>query len=72
SVDGDRITYEVQVQGGVERLQRALAQSRLLEPVAVNDGGLDGRFDQSSTGSFEFDDRSSVVPMSLEFLYRSN
>lgn len=72
SVEGDRITYEVQVQGGVERLQRALAQSRVLEPVAANDGGLDGRFNQTSTGSFEFDDRSSVAPASLEFLYRSN
>ena len=72
TVEGDRITYEVQVHGGVERLQRALAQSRLLEPMATSDSGLDGRFSQSGTDPFDFGDRSSVAPMSLEFLYRSN
>jgi len=71
-VEGDKITYEVQVQGGIERLQRALAQSRLLEPIAANDGGLDGGFDQTNTDPFEFEDRSFGAPMSLEFLYRSN
>ena len=72
SVAGDKITYEVQVQGGVERLQRALEQSRLLEPIAATERGIDSRFDQSSEDFYEFDDRSSVAPMSLEFLYRAN
>jgi hypothetical protein len=72
SVEGDKITYEVQVQGGAERLQRALEQSRLLEPIAATERGIDSRFDQSSEDLYEFDDRSSVAPMSLEFLYRAN
>ena len=72
SVAGDKITYEVQVQGGAERLQRALEQSRLLEPIAATERGIDSRFDQSSEDFYEFDERSSVAPMSLEFLYRAN
>jgi len=71
-VAGDKITYEVQVQGGVERLQRALAQSRLLEPIAMSDAATDSRFDHTREESFDFDDRSSAAPLSLEFLYRSN
>lgn len=71
-VAGDKITYEVQVQGGVERLQRALAQSRLLEPMAASDAAIDSRFDRSAEEPFEFDDRFSTAPLSLEFLYRSN
>jgi len=71
-VDGDRITYEVQVQGGIERLQRALAQSRLLEPVELNDAGIDSRFSSTNEESYGFDDRPSASPKSLEYLYRSN
>lgn len=72
SVEGDKIIYEVQVQGGAERLQRALEQSRLLEPIAATERGIDSRFDQSSEDLYEFDDRSSDAPMSLEFMYRAN
>ena len=70
--DGDRITYEVQVQGGIERLQRALAQSRLLEPVTMNDAGIDSRFSRTNEESYGFDERPSAMPASLEYLYRSN
>jgi len=74
-VDGDRITYEVQVQGGVERLQRALAQSRLLEPVETNDAAIDavidGSFNRTNEGSYGYDDRPSAIRKSLEYLYRS-
>ena len=70
--DGDRITYEVQVQGGIERLQRALAQSRLLEPVEMNDAGIDSRFNRTNEESYGFDDRPAAMPVSLEYLYRSN
>ena len=71
-VDGDRITYEVQVQGGIERLQRALAQSRLLEPVEMNDAGIDSRFNRTNEDSYGIDDRPAAMPVSLEYLYRSN
>ena len=71
-VDGDRITYEVQVQGGIERLQRALAQSRLLEPVEMNDAGIDSRFNRTNEDFYGIDDRPSAMPVSLEYLYRSN
>jgi hypothetical protein len=71
-VDGDQISYEVQVQGGIERLQRALAQSRLLEPLATNDAGIDNRFNRMDEDSYGFDDRPSAVPTSLKYLYRSN
>ena len=71
-VDGDQITYEVQVQGGIERLQRALAQSRLLEPLATNDAGIDNRFNRMDEDSYRLDNRLSAVPTSLNYLYRSN
>jgi hypothetical protein len=58
SVEGDRIVYELQVLGGIDRLQRALAGNTQLEPVAT-----------SSVAGEPAD--SGTQTRSLEFLYRA-
>ena len=62
AVDGDMIVYEVQVQGGPERLQRALELSDLLDLV-------DQFVDVSESNRYDTAGRQRHV---LEFLYRSD
>ena len=58
AVEGDRIVYDVQVQGGLERLQRALELSNLLELIdPFDDAGEDNSVRQRGA---------------LEFLYRAD
>jgi len=58
AVEGDRIVYDVHIQGGTERLQRALEMSDLLERIEpFDDAGGDNDLQQRSA---------------LEFLYRSD
>lgn len=61
TVDGHKIVYEVAVQGGTERLSRALAQSNLLQQSDVFT-----RINGRNASAYE-SDRAS-----LEFTYRSN
>ena len=75
TVSGDRISYEVRIQGGMERLQRALEVSTMLEPidpfgeaVEIVPFDEDGNpFDPSD--SYDNIDRQRTT---LRFLYRSD
>lgn len=61
TVAGDRIVYEVRVQGGSERLEKSLESSNLLERVSVidaTDGSVRGEPGDRQTGSLEFIYRS--------------
>ena len=62
TVVGDRIVYAVRIQGGLDRLQRALELSNLLELVDPTDEGLD---------AVSYDSAVRQRNM-LEFLYRSD
>ncbi len=62
TVVGDRIVYAVRIQGGLDRLQRALELSNLLELVDPMDEGLD---------AVSYDNAVRQRNM-LEFLYRSD
>ena len=68
SAHPDRITYEVEVQGGVERLNNILSLSNLLERVD------DGYFIDASPGRFDrrsMNDRLSINSASaIEYRYR--
>lgn len=68
-VAADKITYNVQVQGGVERLNNALLSSDMLEPVHSN-GVIDTSLYHLNGRSFEFD-LYRPEPSALEYLYRS-
>jgi hypothetical protein len=61
TVDGDRIVYDVQVQGGPERLQQALELSNLV--VLVDESGGD-------PGAANRNESSGRRDNALEFQYR--
>jgi len=69
TVAADRITYEVAVQGGVERLSKALASSSILEPV--QSGVIDTSLYRLNRRPFSTDIREPNAPGSLEYRYRS-
>lgn len=72
TVAGDRIVYEVQVQGGAERLKRALELSSLLEPIDEFDRGVEViPFDNTRNPFETFDSGEPRRPM-LEYLFRSD
>jgi len=72
TVAGDRIVYQVQIQGGIERLKRALELSNALEPIDQFDGGVEViPFDNNRNPFETFDNRGSRQP-TLEYLYRSD
>ena len=72
TVAGDRIVYQVRIQGGTERLKRALELSNALEPIDQFDGGVEViPFDNNRNPFETFDNRGSRQP-SLEYLYRSD
>jgi len=62
TVAGDRIVYEIEIQGGTERLQRTLELSNMLEVVTFDD----------NDNPFRTDDRNVPRRNTLEFLYRSD
>jgi hypothetical protein len=75
TVSGDRIIYEVKIQGGMERLQRALEVSSMLEPIDpfgtdVEVVPLDN--DDDAFDRYERYDDNDRQPTMLEFLYRSD
>jgi hypothetical protein len=72
SVAGDRIVYEVAIQGGTERLQRTLEQSHMLEMVDPYNEGIEVvPFDDDEYPFRTFDSGGSERN-TLEFLYRSD
>jgi hypothetical protein len=70
SVAGDRITYEVEFQGGVERLDSALAASGMLDSVEST-GVIDTSSYRLDGGPFGTGLRRPGEPSTLEYLYRS-
>jgi hypothetical protein len=70
SVVSDRITYEVEVQGGVERLDSALAASGMLDPVEST-GVIDTSSYRLDGGPFGTGLRRQGELSTLEYLYRS-
>lgn len=72
TVAGDRIMYQVQIQGGTERLKRALELTNALEPIDQFDGGVEViPFDDNRNPFETFDNRGPRQP-TLEYLYRSD
>lgn len=72
TVAGDRIVYEVKIQGGMERLQRALEVSRMLEPIDRFGNDVEVvPFDDDGNPLDRYNDRGRR-PTTLEFLYRSD
>ncbi len=72
SVAGDRIIYRVRIQGGMERLQRALEMNSMLEPVDPFNQDVEVvPLDDEEEPFDPFDDpgwRSSLI----EYSYRSD
>ena len=62
SVASDRITYEVEVQGGVERLDSVLGRSSMLE--------RDGRAYAINGSSFRMNSNPVARPRGLEYIFR--
>jgi hypothetical protein len=69
TVTADKIIYEVEVQGGVDRLSNALASSGLLEPV--QSGAIDASLYRLNRRPFGADIRQPTVPGALDYRYRS-
>ena len=69
-VAGDRIIYQVQMQGGMERLQRALELSNMLEPIESFDVGVEVVPFDNDRSPFGTIDNRGRRPASLEYLYR--
>jgi hypothetical protein len=72
TVSGDRIIYEVKIQGGMERLQRALELSTMLEPIdPFHDSVEVVPFDEDGYPFDTYDNRGRQ-PTTLQYLYRSD
>lgn len=69
TVAADRITYEVEVQGGVSRLNSALVSSGMLDPVQST-AVIDTRSYSFNDGPFETGLRAPKEPTTLEYHYR--
>jgi len=69
TVIADKIIYEVELQGGVERLSAALASSGMLE--AVQSGAIDASLYRLNRRPFGVDTRRPMEPGALEYQYRS-
>ena len=69
TVAADKIIYEVEVQGGLERLSKALASSGILEPI--QSGAIDASLYRLNRRPFGSDIREPIEPGTLEYLYRS-
>ncbi|MCH8301486.1 MAG: DUF2066 domain-containing protein [Proteobacteria bacterium] len=74
TVAGDRIVYKVRIQGGMERLQRALELSNVLELVDPFSDGVEVVPLDDDRNPFDLYDSYGDFgrqPATLEFLYRS-
>jgi hypothetical protein len=72
SVAGDRIVYEVAIQGGTERLQRRLELSHMLEMVDPYNEGIEVVPFDDNENPFRTFDSGGLERNTLEFLYRSD
>jgi hypothetical protein len=72
TVAGDRIVYEVEIQGGTERLQRTLELSNMLEAVDQYNEGVEVVPFDDDEDPFRTYDRNVPQRNTLEFLYRSD
>lgn len=70
SVSADKITYEVELQGGIDRLEKALATSGMLEPVG-SAGTIDTSSYRFNVDSFERRQPQPYDRSTLEYRYRS-
>jgi hypothetical protein len=71
-VAGDRIVYEVEIQGGTERLQRSLELSNMLEMVDPYNEAVEVVPLDDDENPFSTFDRRALQQNTLEFLYRSD
>lgn len=72
TVAGDRIVYEVRIQGGIERLKRALELNNVLEPIDQFDGSVEVIPFDNNRNPFETFDNRDLRQATLEYLYRSD
>ena len=75
AVSGERISYEVKIQGGIERLQRALEVSTMLEPIDPFDDEFEvvpSDKGGNPFGPYENYDSIGRQQTTLQFLYRSD
>ena len=72
SASADSITYEVTVQGGAERLGRALELSGLLDRVTSTSAPFDSGETRRENDPFATDNDSMGETQVLEYLYRSD
>jgi hypothetical protein len=72
TVAGDRIVYELAIQGGTERLQRTLELSNMLELVDPYNDGVEVVPVDDDENPFRSYDRNFPRRDTLEFLYRSD
>lgn len=66
------ISYEVTVQGGSERLARALEQSGLLERVNDRSNAIDAGMRPPATQGIDYEENGLSVAPALEYRYRSD
>jgi hypothetical protein len=72
TVAGDRIIYEVEIQGGTERLQRTLELSNMLEAVDPYNEGVEVVPFDDDENPYRRYDRNVPQRNTLEFFYRSD
>ncbi len=73
SVAGDRIIYKIRIQGGIERLQRALDLTSMLEPVDPfnQDVEVVPFNEEEEEDPFDSFENRGRQPTMIEYLYRS-
>ena len=72
TVAGDRIIYEIKIQGGMERLQRALELSTMLEQIERFDEDVEIVPLDDERNPFDTNNNRGWRPTTIEFLYRSD
>ena len=72
TVAGDRIIYEIKIQGGMERLQRALELSTMLEQIERFDEDVEIVPLDDERNPFDTNNNRGRRPTTIEFLYRSD
>jgi hypothetical protein len=71
TVAGDRIVYKVRIQGGMERLQRALELSNILELADPFNDGVEVVPLDDDRNPFDSHGDYGRRPATLDFLYRA-
>jgi hypothetical protein len=71
SVAGDRIIYRIRIQGGIERLQRALDLTSMLEPVDPFNQDIEVVPFNEEEDPFDSFENRGRQPTVIEYLYRT-